>query len=174
MPSAQSPQRQPRIRFRVRTFLVAAIVCTAFAAALRGDATTDRYQRLAAKMQCTCGCTQPMLKACSNMNCSYKASIQAGLTKLADRARSNESDDLILQSFVQEFGPDVLAVPPTTGFGALAWSMPWIAALAGIMLVFYVIRRWKTRQPAVATAPVSGETLDRVRDEIERELRKLE
>jgi cytochrome c-type biogenesis protein CcmH/NrfF len=145
---------------------------------LRGDAVVDRYQRLASKLQCTCGCTQPILKACENMNCEYKASIQNSLAQLAQRAKSNDSDDLILQSFVQEYGPDVLVLPPHSDFGTMAWAMPAIAAALGLLIIVAVVRFWRRRTPVLAnvaaTRKVSSRTRAEVQAEIERELKEAQ
>jgi len=51
----------------------------------------------------------------------------AMLKKMDQRVAANDSDDLILQSFVQEYGEQVLAEPPASGFNMLAWMIPGIA-----------------------------------------------
>jgi cytochrome c-type biogenesis protein CcmH/NrfF len=139
------------------------------------DSAQDRYYRIASKLQCTCGCQQPILKACENMNCAYKAQLQNSLAQLAQRAKSSDSDDLVLQSFVQEYGPDVLAAPLNDTFGKIAWLMPAIAALLGLALVFAAIRymRAHRRAPAVPKNP-SQRMRSEVEEEVERVLREVD
>ena len=67
------------------------------------------------------------------------------------RQRRQNSDDLILQGFVQEYGPTVIAAPTATGFNRVAWIMPFVALALGIAFVVYVVRSWKNRpEPALA------------------------
>ncbi len=56
------------------------------------------------------------------------------LKEMDQRVASGDSDDLILQSFVQEYGEAVLAEPPTHGFNSLAWAIPVIAFVMGLGL----------------------------------------
>jgi cytochrome c-type biogenesis protein CcmH/NrfF len=37
-----------------------------------------------------------------------------------------DNDDLVLQGFVQEYGPTVIAAPTSTGFNRVAWIMPFL------------------------------------------------
>jgi cytochrome c-type biogenesis protein CcmH/NrfF len=70
--------------------------------------------------------------------------LMAGL----DRA---ESDDLILQGFVQNYGPTVIAAPTVTGFNRVAWIMPFAALALGMAFVVLVVRSWKNKPtPALA------------------------
>ena len=59
-----------------------------------------------------------------------------GNAKRSDAARRRgDSDDLILQSFVQEYGPTVLSEPPPKkGFNWLAWIVPIAAPLLALLL----------------------------------------
>ena len=42
-----------------------------------------------------------------------------------------DNDDLILQGFVQNYGPTVIAAPTASGFNYVAWVMPFRGAGAG-------------------------------------------
>ena len=92
------------------------------------------------------------------------------LKKIDERIAQGNSDDLIVQSFVQEFGQAVLTEPPHSGFGRVAWWIPAIALISGFAMVLGVISRWRKRltpEPALAAAgnapPVSSELLERAR-----------
>jgi cytochrome c-type biogenesis protein CcmH/NrfF len=87
-----------------------------------------------------------------------------------------DSEDAITQAFVQEFGTKVYAEPPHSGFSLVAWSMPAVYLAVGLVLVLFVISRWRKRPPqAVATAAavnnsgISGEALERARLRASRE-----
>jgi cytochrome c-type biogenesis protein CcmH len=130
--------------------------------------SSDRAKVLGAKLICMCNCGQ-ILTACNHVSCPRSGPM---LKQLDQRIAQGGVDDLILQSFVQEYGEQVLSEPPTHGFSALAWAIPGIAFALGLGLVIMVIRHW--RQPA-AVAPVSGPVvsvgaLERARRQVEREL----
>ncbi|HUO35268.1 MAG TPA: cytochrome c-type biogenesis protein CcmH [Candidatus Acidoferrum sp.] len=130
---------------------------------------TARAKELGGKLLCVCGCSQ-ILTACNHVGCPYS---HAMLKELDERVARGESDSLILQSFVQEYGPTVLAEPPARGFDWIAWIMPIIAPLIALFVVWQVVRRWRARAiPAVAGgAPgVSPELLSRARNAIDKDL----
>ena len=62
-----------------------------------------------------------------------------------------DNDDLILQGFVQDYGPTVIAAPTATGFNRVAWIMPFAVLALGIAFAINIVRSWKNR-PAPALA----------------------
>jgi cytochrome c-type biogenesis protein CcmH/NrfF len=83
-----------------------------------------------------------------------------------------DSDSLVEQSFVQKYGPTVLAAPTTSGFDRTAWIVPFVALALGLGIVVLVIRSWKNRPaPAIADGlrPVRGVELEQFRDQARKE-----
>jgi cytochrome c-type biogenesis protein CcmH/NrfF len=83
-----------------------------------------------------------------------------------------DTDDLLLQSFVQKYGTVVIAAPTTKGFNRVAWIMPYFALVLGISVMVYIVRLWKNRPaPAIADGirPVSGAELERFRQQAQKE-----
>jgi cytochrome c-type biogenesis protein CcmH len=129
-----------------------------------------RFKDLGHRMMCVCGCSQILLE-CNHVGCTYSDKMRAQLLASIDRsggggeggngASGAISDDLILQGFVQEYGPTVIAAPTATGFNRVAWIMPFAVLALGITFVIYVVRSWKNRPtPALADGiaiPPSGE-----------------
>jgi len=108
-----------------------------------------RFKDLGHRMMCTCGCGQVLLE-CNHVGCKSSDKMRDQLLAALDKGNSN-SDDLILQGFVQEYGPTVIAAPTATGFNRVAWIMPFVALALGITFVVYVVRSWKNRpEPALA------------------------
>ncbi|HLM82149.1 MAG TPA: cytochrome c-type biogenesis protein CcmH [Terriglobales bacterium] len=108
-----------------------------------------RFKDLGHRMMCTCGCGQVLLE-CNHVGCQSSDKMRNQLQAALDKGGSN-SDDLILQGFVQEYGPTVIAAPTATGFNRVAWIMPFVALALGIAFVVYVVRAWKNRpEPALA------------------------
>jgi len=124
---------------------------------------TERAKRLGQRMMCVCGCNQS-LTACNHVGCTYS---HAMLKELDERIARGDSDDLILQSFLQEYGPTVLVDPPKTGFTGLVWLVPIMAPLVAIYLVWELARRWRERAHlAPAQKPqLPSELLERARRE---------
>lgn len=124
---------------------------------------TARAKDLGGKLMCVCGCGQVLI-SCNHVGCTYSHDM---LKELDGYIARNESDDLTLQAFVQEYGPTVLAEPPAKGFDMAAWIVPIIAPLIALYLLWEVVRRWRRRaafEPAHKSR-VSPELLDRARRE---------
>jgi len=128
---------------------------------------TPRAKALGQKLLCVCSCNQ-VLTACNHVGCTTSHTM---LKELDDRVARGDSDQLILQSFVQEYGLTVLAEPPAKGFNWVAWVIPILVPLLAVYIVWEVVRRWRQRAAlAPAGGPqVSAELLDRARHESERE-----
>jgi cytochrome c-type biogenesis protein CcmH len=132
-------------------------------------ASTDaRFKDLGHRMMCTCGCGQVLLE-CNHVGCQSSDKMRNQLMAALDKG---ENDDLILQGFVQEYGPTVIAAPTATGFNKVAWIMPFVALAAGLVFVTWVVRAWKNRpEPALAdgiTIP-QGHELDQFRTQARKE-----
>jgi cytochrome c-type biogenesis protein CcmH len=127
-----------------------------------------RVDRLGHQMMCVCGCNQILLE-CNHVGCSYSARMRDELVAAVGRG---DSDNGVLQSFIQNYGTTVLSTPTKTGFGLMAWIMPYFALVFGILLVAFVVRVWRKRPlPVAANAPlpVRGNELERFRDQARRE-----
>ena len=133
-----------------------------------GNNTDARFKDLGHRMMCTCGCGQVLLE-CNHVGCQSSDKMRNQLMAALDKG---DNDDLILQGFVQEYGPTVIAAPTATGFNKVAWIMPFVVLALGLVLVIYVVRNWKNRpEPALAdgiTIPRGGE-LDEFRAKARKE-----
>jgi cytochrome c-type biogenesis protein CcmH/NrfF len=129
-----------------------------------GDDLSGRFDSLGHKLMCRCGCNQVLLE-CNHVGCTYSETMRNELMAALQRG---DSDNLVLQAFVQKYGPTVLAAPTTTGFNRLAWIMPFVALTGGLLLVVVTVKAWNTRR-AVAEVSAAGATVDaRELDELRR------
>jgi cytochrome c-type biogenesis protein CcmH len=147
--------------------LVTSALLLALAASPALGQQTERAKRLGAKLMCVCGCNQ-ILTACNHVGCQYSHTM---LKELDERIARGDSDDVILQSFIQEYGPTVLVDPPKKGFTGLVWVLPIVAPLLALYLLAELVRRWRGR---ARLAPAGGSTLpaelvDRARREAHSE-----
>ncbi|MDX6573013.1 MAG: cytochrome c-type biosis protein CcmH, partial [Gaiellales bacterium] len=74
--------------------------------------------------------------------------IRRELGRLQERSVSRSNAKRVLEA---EYGPEVLADTPRSGFGALAWLAPTALVLAGVGLAVLLARRWRD---TAAPAPV--------------------
>ncbi len=127
---------------------------------------SSRFDKLGHKMMCRCGCNQVLLE-CNHVGCEYSERMRGELKEAMLRG---DSDDLILQGFVQKYGPTVLAAPATSGFDFVAWIMPFAALSVGLLLVVFVVRTWNRRRAATAAAStLSPAVLDSFRQRAREE-----
>ncbi len=140
----------------------------------------EAFRRISNRLQCQCGCGY-MVLSCNMVDCNsatyLRKTIQSSLS-------AGKSEDAIVASFIEQYGPKILNEPPTTGFSLAAWVMPFAALLIGGTLVGYILWQWKLRShsatvsgpseiPATehaARPPSSNPELDKYKAEIEREL----
>jgi cytochrome c-type biogenesis protein CcmH len=154
----------------VRHLLHALILTAAVFLFMGAGEDSARFKDLGHRMMCTCGCGQVLLE-CNHVGCQSSDKMRNQLLAALDKGNNN-NDDLILQGFVQEYGPTVIAAPTATGFNRVAWIMPFVALAFGITFVVYVVRSWKDRPaPALAdgiTIP-RGSELDELREKARKE-----
>ncbi len=128
-----------------------------------------RFKDLGHRMMCACGCSQILLE-CNHVGCTYSDKMRDQLQAALDKGHNN--DDLILQGFVQEYGPTVIAAPTATGFNRVAWIMPFLVLALGIAFAVHIVRSWKNRpEPALADGIVipPGSELDEFRRKARKE-----
>ena len=132
-----------------------------------GD-NNSRFNSLGHRMMCTCGCGQVLLE-CNHVGCQSSDKMRNELLASLERG---DNDDLILQGFVQNYGPTVIAAPTAKGFNRVAWIMPFVALALGMSFVVVVVRAWKNKaEPALADGIEipKGEELDELRARARKE-----
>jgi cytochrome c-type biogenesis protein CcmH len=147
-----------------------AFVCSGLLGAGPANKSADaRFDDLGHKLMCKCGCNQILLE-CNHVGCSYSTQMRDELTAALTRGSSGgpgsstpDSDELVLQSFVQKYGATVLAAPTTSGFNIVAWIIPFVALVLGITLVVVIVRKWKFRVQPVGAQNLSPMELDEFR-----------
>lgn len=154
VPSAQYPGKK-----LTHVFAIVALTMT-----LLGAGEDARFNDLGHKMMCACGCRQILLQ-CNHVGCQYSDRMRNELSAALGRG---DSDNLVLQAFVQKYGQTVLAAPTTSGFNWVAWIMPFIVFLAGIAVGILVILKWRA-VPQTQTTGAGGIALDQFRQQARKE-----
>jgi cytochrome c-type biogenesis protein CcmH len=130
---------------------LALVVVLGFVAASPALASEEKptLAELERELVCpTCETTLEMSNApvAERMRAFIRARIAAGDTKSE-----------IKEQLVAQFGEEVLAAPPARGFNLLAWLVPIGGALAAIVVVALLARRWsRTRAAPVRSSSADG------------------
>ena len=148
----------------MRIWMQLTLACLLLMVTVGAGDTAARYNDLGHRMMCTCGCNQILLE-CNHVGCTVSTQMEGELQASLDRG---ENDNLILQDFVQKYGPTVLAAPPRTGFDLVAWITPGIIFVLATLATALLARRWKLHAvPPAAT--VTGPRMDAMRERIRKE-----
>ena len=99
---------------------------------------TQLEKELYREIVCLCGtCGKKLIGECE---CGYAAKMRDQVSRLVAEGRAREE---IYAAFVAEYGSqEPLAAPLDRGFNRLAWSVPYIAGVGGLVLMVGVARRW--------------------------------
>ena len=139
---------------------------------------TDRTHQIGSKLKCMCnGCDQAAGK-CYHVGGAYSGPCDTAKTMLKEidtHIAAGMDDQQVLDAMIKQYGPLAYVEPPKTGFGLVAWLMPILYLLGGLALVVVVMKRWRKRPVAIASATganavqVSPELLARARKQAQRE-----
>ena len=137
-------------------------------------------QEIAEGLTCQCGCGLTVAN-CNHPNCSFSVPTRERIDAMLAHGMGRAE---IIAYFRKHYGEKILSAPTTQGFNLLAWTMPFIALLAGGGIIVLVMDRWRTRgamssDSTDAPAPVSSDKsnttaqFDRtLRERLERELKE--
>ena len=125
-------------------------------------------------IQCWCGgCTNQTLHDCT---CALAADERE---KVAAALKAGTTPDALIAAYVTEHGAQVRIVPEKRGLDLIGWAVPFVAALAALLTLTFVLFAWRRRgslQAAPATAQrAAGKAAENsYRERLERELKEIE
>jgi len=137
------------LKFIILPFLVQLFSVLPLAVAAQPPDLEAQARQIAAELRCP---------VCQNLSAGDSPSELAQQMKgiILEQLKEGKSADEIKAYFVSKYGEWVLLSPPARGFGLLVWVLPYVVAVAGIVLVLLVVRRWtgkKGRQEPSAADP---------------------
>jgi cytochrome c-type biogenesis protein CcmH/NrfF len=150
----------PRVR-NLWSFLAVVTLLMLSSALLILGATADnstdaRYNDLGHRLMCTCESVpatgmglarcQQIVVECTHHSCTVSPRMRGELRAAVQRG---DKDDVILQSFVKEYGTSVLAAPPAVD--KLLWAMAFIGIVAIASFVVTFVRKRQSGPAIVAT-----------------------
>jgi cytochrome c-type biogenesis protein CcmH len=131
--------------------------------------SNPRVRQIGLNMKCYCGCPYTVTD-CDMTNCHYATPARQ---KIATMVNAGRTDQEIWNEFVKEHGREALLTPPTEGFFAVGWIMPFAAIAMGLGVIWWLIQKFR-RPLAKPAGDVAPEALDAYRAQIEKDLAKLE
>ena len=145
-------------------------ICTlAFTMLGADDASTTRLDKIGHKLVCQCGCGQ-ILMECNHVGCPVSGPM---IEELRVQLNTGHSEAAILQTFIDKYGPIVLAAPIRGGFDDVAWIVPYATLILGTLGVGFLVVYWRRRylrlHPAFKLEPPDT-TTDTLRDRIRRDI----
>jgi cytochrome c-type biogenesis protein CcmH len=151
-------------------FLLTGFILLAVLFPVKAKADSLKMGDVAKELICQCGCNN-VLSVCEMQGWAVPAKeliqtkIDAGLSK-----------EEIVEYFVEQYGPKILAAPPKEGFNLAAWMIPFAIIGAGAILVVFLLKVWVKRQSArgedagLPLEEMTEEEVSRYKKELESEL----
>jgi cytochrome c-type biogenesis protein CcmH len=157
--------------FVLATSLLAVIVVSAQEGQPRVP-TDNEVNAVAKKLYCPV-CPNTPLDVCETQACKdWRAQIR-------DQLAEGWSEKQIMDYFVLQYGERVLGEPQRSGFTSMVWVLPLIAVLLGLVIVWQVLRSWRSKQvrqatPVFSTPNGSTQISPELRALVEKELKEMD
>ncbi len=118
--------------------------------AARADTIEERTTAIAKQLKCP---------VCQNIPVAYSQSQLADEMRrvIRDKLAQGESEEAIIQYFVDRYGEDVLLEPRREGFSLLLWLAASGALAFGGAVVGIVLWNWSRARPAAAAGAAAAE-----------------
>lgn len=134
-----------------------------------GDMVPPEVRRVGDRLACLCGSCKNTVATCQMLGCHYTAPARTRISELHEKG---QTDDAIVADFVDRQGKKALAAPPAEGFGLVGWIAPPVAALAGVGLIAWFIRRH--RKPLETSPELSEQEVARFSQAAEKEIARFD
>ncbi|HEY4386870.1 MAG TPA: cytochrome c-type biogenesis protein CcmH [Ktedonobacteraceae bacterium] len=125
--------------------LVIALTWTVLSISLQQHQSLDqRVQAVAVQVRC------PICQGESIADSSTTIAEQMR-TVAREQLQSGRSEQEVLQYFRDHYGNQIVMTPPWNGFALLAWLVPFVLVLIGLVLVVRILREWLAQSMAIST-----------------------
>jgi cytochrome c-type biogenesis protein CcmH len=109
------------------------------------DAQRDDLEH---QIHCQCGCNLDVYTCrTTDFACSVSPAMHADVMGLVAGGHTAPE---ILSAFRAVYGEKVLMAPLKSGFNLVGYTMPFVALGTGAVIVAALLKRWKSRTPAIA------------------------
>ena len=131
-------------------FLIAVVPAAAQAP---DPATEEEMYRIADKLNCPI-CQGQRLSECPIQIC------QEMRAEIVQWLQEGQTEEEIIQAFVDRDGVQVLNEPPVEGFNVLAWVIPFVGLAIVLAVGVWALRAWSQRRPSEVVEPTASEAED--------------
>jgi len=145
--------------------LIVLVALIVFATAGPAAAATPSYNSALSQFMCT-SCHEPLQLVNSPQAISEKQWLRHLLAEGMDMAQ-------LKRAMVAQYGQEVLAQPPASGFNLTVYILPPAVFLGGLALLAYTLPKWRRRSRLAAAtrlrvaAPLDIEDARRLDDELD-------
>jgi cytochrome c-type biogenesis protein CcmH len=152
------------------SLLIVALAAVSMAQTATTPLANARVRRLGDQLMCLCGCGATVT-SCNMLGCSHSKPARERLLAMVN---AGASDQAILDSFVKDYGLQILVRPPAQGFNLLGYAMPFVGIALGLAFVWWMIRRFRKPVATPAGPELDDATFAGYQAEIEKDLEKLD
>ncbi|OGQ74186.1 MAG: hypothetical protein A3G40_08295 [Deltaproteobacteria bacterium RIFCSPLOWO2_12_FULL_57_22] len=85
---------------------------------------------------------------------------------IREQLQAGKTREEIKAYFVSKYGEWVLLSPSPKGFSLLVWVLPFVAVIAGILFVVFVVRRWAQKNNRAQPPKVDPALIERVQRDV--------
>jgi len=166
--------KQRRSLFLVLAIIavIAAIWSAVYLSAPKQQTLDQRVQAIASQLKCP---------ICQGESVADSPSLLAQQMRevIRQQLQEGKSEQEIIQYFVNSYGEQIVWSPPWQGFSLLAWLVPIGLLLAGVAIIYFTLRDWRTLSRSATAGSngydsdamdIDGAELERYRAQLEREL----
>jgi cytochrome c-type biogenesis protein CcmH/NrfF len=140
----------------------------------QGDGLYLQMRAVGGKLRCQCGggCNYTVAD-CNMLNCSFREKVNPEIRKAL---QAGLAPDVIVEQMIATFGSELRTEPLPEGFGLFGWAMPFAALGLGLVIVPFVVKRWKQQQAEIDAArrPLDEHVVAQYEAAIERDLAESE
>ena len=152
---------------KVKLGMAALLFVLVFVSPVRAASAT--VGDISKELICQCGCSM-VLSNCTHVEC---ASREAMIALIEQNLAQGRTEEQIIQSFVAQYGEQVLASPPKRGFNLTAWVLPFVAILGGGGVVYIALRNWVRRGQRSQTDTMAEEGDEEYQRQLKKELEEF-
>jgi cytochrome c-type biogenesis protein CcmH len=120
---------------------------------------SPRAKEIGMHIKCLCKGCDMTAGGCAHPGGAFSGPCTTAVDELKEidqHLAKGESEQQIIDAFIQQYGTIAYVEPPKHGFGLVAWLMPIVYAIVGLAVVILVVRKWAIRKPAAASATPAG------------------
>jgi cytochrome c-type biogenesis protein CcmH len=131
-------KRRPLLLFLAVAAIISAIWFYTFLISPPKQTLDQRVHEVASQLKCLVCQGESVADSPATLSQQMRGVIRQQL-------QSGKSEQEVIQYFVSRYGNVILLSPPWQGLTLLAWLVPILLMLGGILLLFFIFRSWQAQ-----------------------------